>query len=96
MTKLPEYLEKMRDEVSAQRTENNEDKSYIMNAQYHFRVGFNVGAQAVLKEAEGLVEALDKIYRYADPEHYIAPQAVWALPVLKAWHEKFGKGEGDE
>lgn len=28
------------------------------------------------------VEALTKIYEYADPEHYIAPQAVWASAAL--------------
>jgi len=94
MTKLPEYLEKMRDEACVEQVWTNgpghcEGVAFIN--------GFNLGAQAVLKEAEGLVEALNLISVRKEGfecDLYICVEV--ADSALKSWHEKFGKGEGDE
>lgn len=87
---LSQEAEKMAD--SALEKEHYETKTGFLEKPYNryrfhngFVDGFNAGYFQAKKESEGLVEALKKIRDWADPEHYIAPQAVWAEQALKKY-----------
>lgn len=92
--KLPKKLIEERDKLNLK---HNEALRYFENTSFDqvYKNGFNAGAQAVLKEAQGLVEALKFYPRFFENEYgEVEESDFWfvANEALKKWKE----GMGDE
>lgn len=68
----------LRAELEAVRGELNKERAILKETQH----AINVDAIRIKDERDRYKLALEKIRGFADPEHYIAPQAVWADEAL--------------